>query len=57
MYVSWEFNSVYLETNNSIKASVHDGTEVPATCNWNQKLSRIGQIIYDISKKILTKYR
>ena len=27
-----------------LKASVHDGTSIPATWSWNKKLSRIGQI-------------
>ena len=31
-----------------VKASVHDGTKVPATCNWTQKLSRNFQIKGDI---------
>ena len=27
-----------------LKASVHNGTQVPATWDWNQKLLRTGQI-------------
>ena len=27
-----------------VKVSVHDGTQVPATWNWNQKLSNIRQL-------------
>ena len=31
-----------------LKESVHDGTLVPATWNWNQKLSRICQVKVNI---------
>ena len=31
-------------TKQHLEASVHDGTQVPATWDWNQKLSRISQI-------------
>ena len=36
--------SCFEQLSYSIKASVHDGTYVLATWNWNQKLSIIGQI-------------
>ena len=35
-----------------VKASVHNVTQVPATWNWNQKLSRINQIKGNIEEGI-----
>jgi len=32
------------DATNTFKASVHDGTKVPATRDRNEKLSRIGKI-------------